>query len=482
MVTATTDRYTFVFPPEYRMQSLMRDETEVLVIGGGHAGLCAAIAAAESGARVTLVEHADRSMRGGNSRHTRNLRAMHDGPLATLPDSYSEEEYWQDILRVTAGDTSETLCRLMIRESPGLVHWLQKHGVHFQPALSGTLNLARTNAFFLGGGKALVNALYLAAERLGVDIRYHTEARELDIADGQFRLARVIDRGFASAIRARAVVIASGGFQANLEWLKEAWGEQAANFIIRGTPYARGQMLRELMRYNIRTVGTPDQCHAVAIDARAPRFDGGIVTRLDSVCFGIVVNRDAQRFYDEGEDFWPRRYAIWGRLVAGQPGQIAYSIIDSKTIDRFMPSVFPAISAESIQGLAGLVDLDPGKLRATVQAFNQAIQEGNYNPDVLDDCRTTGLTPDKTHWALPLDTPPYYAYPLRPGITFTYMGAAVDSSARVLDADGNPCENIFAAGEIMAGNILGRGYCAGTGMSIGGVFGRRAGMEAACLT
>ena len=461
---------------------MITDETDVLVIGGGHAGLCAAISAAEAGARVVLAEHADRGMRGGNSRHTRNLRAMHDGPLVTLPDSYTEEEFWQDILRVTGGDTSESLCRMMIRESASLVPWLQAHGVHFQPALSGTLNLGRTNAFFLGGGKALINALYLAAERLDVEIRYNAEAQGLDISDGQFRSARIVDRGFAREIRARAVVIASGGFQANIDWLTEAWGEEAKNFIIRGTPYARGKMLKELMSHGMQTTGSADQCHAVAIDARAPKFDGGIVNRLDSVPFGIVVNREAERFYDEGEDFWPKRYAIWGRLVARQPGQIAFSIIDSKSIDRFMPSVFPAIRSDTLAGLAQLIGLDAGKLGATVDNFNRSIQQGNYNPDELDDCCTSQLEPPKTHWALPIDTPPYYAYPLRPGITFTYLGVAVDKSARVLLAEGAPCHNIFAAGEIMAGNILGQGYCAGTGMSIGGVFGRKAGAEAACLT
>lgn len=236
------------------------------------------------------------------------------------------------------------------------------------------------------------------------------------------------------------------------------------------------------MRHGAKTVGSADQCHAVAIDARAPRFDGGIVTRLDSVPFGIVVNRNSERFYDEGEDFWPRRYAIWGRLVARQPGQIAFSIIDAKVLNRFMPSVFPAIRSDSLEGLARLVELDPARLVDTVDSFNKALCPGDYNPDRLDDCRTEHLEPPKSHWALPLDTPPYYAYPLRPGITFTYLGVAVDQQARVLRADnGEAFQNVFAAGEVMAGNILGQGYCAGTGMSIGGVFGRTAGQEAACL-
>jgi len=456
-------------------------ETDVLVIGGGNAGLCAAISAREAGARVMLVEHADRPMRGGNSRHTRNLRAMHDGPLATLPDSYTEKEFWQDLLRVTEGNTNEALARLTIRESASLIPWLHQHGVRFQPALSGTLNLSRTNAFFLGGGKALVNALYLTAERLGVEIHYRSEALNLEIEDGRFRSARIGNDGGSAQIEARAVVVASGGFQANTDWLKQVWGDAADNFIIRGTPFARGRMLRELIDHDMQKVGSPDQCHAIAVDARSPKFDGGIVTRLDSIPFGIVVNSQAQRFYDEGEDFWPRRYAIWGRLVAGQPDQIAYSIVDARCIDRFMPSVFPPVQADRIEDLAEMLELDASRLQATVQAFNLSLQEGSYDMDVLDDCCTRDLVPPKSHWALPIDTPPFYAYPLRPGLTFTYLGVAVNEEARVIRAGGDACENVFAAGEIMAGNILGQGYCAGTGMTIGGVFGRIAGTTAAGL-
>ncbi len=294
---------------------MISKETDVLVIGGGNAGLCAAITAREAGARVMLVEHADRNMRGGNSRHTRNLRAMHQGPLATLSGSYSEEEYWQDIVRVTRGKTDEALARLTIRNSGSLVTWLENHGVHFQPALSGTLNLSRTNAFFLGGGKALVNALYLAAERLGVVIEYSAEAQSLVIENGRFQSALIHGSDDELEMKAQALVTASGGFQANTAWLREVWGERADNFIIRGTPYAQGRMLKELLRHGMKSVGSADQCHAVAIDARAPKFDGGIVSRLDSVPFGIVVNKNAERFYDEGEDFWPRRYAIWGNLI-----------------------------------------------------------------------------------------------------------------------------------------------------------------------
>ncbi len=451
---------------------------DVLVIGGGNAGLCAAITARETGADVLLVEHAPRAMRGGNSRHTRNLRAMHEAPAPPLTGRYGEDEYRDDLMRVTGGATDENLARLTIRESTQLMPWMRERGVRFQPSLSGTLALDRTNAFFLGGGKALLNAYYRTAERLGVQILYDTEVQSLDLDDGTVRGVAVVSRGFPETIRAKTVVAASGGFQANLAWLKEYWGEAADNFLIRGTPYAQGRILRNLLDQNVMPVGDPTQCHAVAIDARAPKFDGGIVTRLDCVPFGIVVDRDAQRFYDEGEEFWPKRYAIWGRLVAQQPGQIAFCIVDAKAEALFMPSVFPPIRAPTITALAGELALDPAALDATVSTYNQAVRGEEFEPDRLDECRTEGLSPPKSHWARRIDAPPFLAWPLRPGITFTYLGVRVDEQARVLMNDGQPCGNLFAAGEIMAGNILGKGYLAGIGMTIGTVFGRIAGREA----
>jgi tricarballylate dehydrogenase len=216
----------------------------------------------------------------------------------------------------------------------------------------------------------------------------------------------------------------------------------------------------------------------VAIDGRAPKFDGGIVTRLDCVPFGIVVNARAERFYDEGEDFWPKRYAIWGRLVALQPDQVAFALIDATSKELFMPSVFPPEQADTIGGLAAKLKLDPVRLRATVETFNAACRPGMFDHTIHDTCHTEGLTPEKSHWARPLATPPFYGYPLRPGITFTYLGVKVSADARIRMADGEESPNMFAAGEIMAGNLLGKGYLAGIGMAIGGVFGRIAGREA----
>jgi tricarballylate dehydrogenase len=455
------------------------DVFDVVVAGGGNAALCAAITAARAGRKVVVLEGAPEFYRGGNTRHTRNLRCAHDGTAPTMAGPYDPAEFLDDLYRVTGGQTDKALAELTIARSQDLIPWMNKQGVRFQPPLGGTLSLGKTNAFFLGGGRGMLNALYRQAEALGVTCVYDAMVTGLTIEDGFFVSATIKQDGVDKQVRGKTFVAACGGFEANIEWLKEYWGDAADNFIIRGTPYNRGAVLRMLLDQGIMPVGDPTQCHAIALDARAPKFDGGIATRLDSVVFGIMVNRDGQRFYDEGEDVWPKRYAIWGRLIAQQPGQIAYSIIDSQSINLFMPSIYPAVEAGSIAELAAKLELDPAAVEKTVADFNEAVRPGTFDHTVLDDCATSGLAIPKSHWARKIDKPPYYGFPMRPGITFTYLGVRVNEESRILLADGKPSGNMFAAGEIMAGNVLGKGYLAGIGMTIGAVFGRLAGEGAA---
>ncbi len=457
----------------------MTSEYDIAVIGGGNAALCAAMTAAERGAKVVVLETAPKTYRGGNSRHTRNFRCMHSTPLGPLVEAYGEDEYFEDLLKVTGGKTDEKLARIAIRTSEECLPWMEAHGVRFQPSLSGTLSLARTNAFFMGGGKSLVNAYYRTAGKLGVDVLYEANVTHLQLEGDRISRVDYTHEGQHRSFAPRAVIVASGGFQADTDWLTRAWGPPAQNFLIRGTPYNRGVVLADLLDQGVRSVGDPTQCHAVAIDGRAPKFDGGIVTRLDCVPFSIVVNKNAERFHDEGEDVWPKRYAIWGRLIANQPDQIGYVVIDAKSLDLFMPSVFPPVKADTLEELADKMGLPPEKLLETVTAFNAACGDtSTFHPTELDGVTTSGLTPPKSNWARPITEAPFYGYSLRTGVTFTYLGLKVDEKARCSTENG-PIRNLWAAGETMAGSILGQGYLAGFGMTIGTVFGRIAGREAA---
>ena len=445
---------------------------DVLVIGGGNAALCAALAAADRGARVLLLEKTSADWRGGNSKYTRNIRLA--GP------DYSEDEFLADLVQVTGDEIDRELATLVVQRSRGVSRWMEAHGVRWQPPFHGTLQLARTNRFFLGGGKALLNGYYDRAVRAGVEVRYHAEVAYVQVANGCFSVAYVDLPEGRRELSARAVVVASGGFESNLKWLRRYWGDAVDNYLIRGTSSNDGRLLAQLLDAGALQRGNPRGFHAVACDARSPRFEGGIVTRIDSLPFGIAVNRMARRFADEGQDLWPKRYAAWGGLIALQPDQLAFSVFDSQVWGRFIPPLFPPYEAASIEGLATQMTVDPSTLAATVREFNCAIDSSvPYDASRLDGRGTQGLQPPKSNWALAIDRPPFFAYPMRPGITFTYLAVGVDRTARVLDRSGRPFENVFAAGEVMAGNILLNGYLGGVGLTIGTVFGQIAGEEAA---
>lgn len=444
---------------------------DLLVAGGGNAALVAAIEARRLGARVLVLERTPRAFRGGNSKYTRNIRCAHDG--------YPEEELLADLVAVTGDEIDRELAAATVRRSRELPAWLEAQGVHWQPAFRGTLQLSRTNRFFLGGGKALMNTYYETARRLGVEVRYDSAVVELRMDGGRCTGAVVEHEGRRSLVEARAVVAAAGGFEANLGWLAEHWGAAAENFVVRGSRWNDGLLLRHLLDLGAEPRGNPRGFHAIAVDARSPRFDGGIATRVDSIPFGVVVDRRAERFADEGEDLWPRRYATWGRLIAEQPDQLAYSIFDARAAGRFIPSLYPPHRAGTLEELGAALGIDGDRLARTIAAYNRAVRPGAHDPTRLDGRATVGLTPPKSNWALPIDAPPYQAYPVRPGITFTYLGVGVDDRGRVLRAGGGAFENVFAAGEIMAGSILRHGYLGGFGLTIGAVFGRLAGATAA---
>jgi tricarballylate dehydrogenase len=449
--------------------------------GGAPTPLPPSPRARELGAEVQLLERAAEQWRGGNSKYTRNIRCVH-GEDPVMPGRYEEEELAADLAAVTGEGSDVGLTELAIHESGQLPAWMESHGVRWQPAMRGTLQLSRTNRFFLGGGKALINTYYAAAKRLGVRVAYEHTVEQLLFTESHCVEVRATNKGRVVSIRPRAVVAASGGYESNRAWLREHWGDGVDNYAIRGAVQNDGLVLRQLFAAGALARGNPRGFHAIAVDARAPLSEGGIITRVDSVPFSIVVNRDGRRFYDEGEDEWPKRYATWGRLIAEQPGQLAYSIFDERSLGRFMSTAYPPLRANSLEELARMIDVPAAQLRRTVEDYNYAVRPPAVRSESAgengDEGHTEGLEPPKSKWALAVQGPPYLAYPLRPGITFTYLGVAVGRDARVLRENGRPFENLFAAGEIMAGNILLRGYLAGFGMTIGTVFGRRAGAEA----
>ena len=456
----------------------MRDDPDVVVIGGGNAGLCAVLAARTGGASVLLVERGSRFSRGGNSKYTRNMRCVHDGPDEVMAGVYSAEELRTDLAGVTGEGSDAEITNIVIDGSRDAPRWMQADGARWQPAMNGTLQLSRTNRFFLGGGKALLNAFYRTAELRGVDIVYDTSAVELEF--DQERCSGVILEGAdgRSLVRPRAVVAASGGFEANLEWLREYVGDGVDEYAVRGAVQNDGRILRCLLDHGAKQVGNPRGFHAVAVDARGPKYDGGIVTRIDSLPFGIVVDAHGRRFYDEGEDLWPKRYATWGGKIAQQPGHLAFSVFDRKALGRFMTTAYPPILADTPQMLGELLGIPSDGLAATLAEYNDAVVAGTYDTSKLDNCHTEGLRIPKSHWALRIDEPPFYAYPLRTGLTFTYLAVGIAGSTRVKAVDGE-FDNVYAAGEVMAGNILMRGYLAGFGMTIGAVSGHLAGRYAA---
>ena len=445
------------------------DIADVLVAGGGCAALCGAIAARRAGATVRMVEHAPAALRGGNARHARNFRIMHDQPEWYVPDVYGEEAFLKDLVRVTGGATDERLARILIRSSATIAPWLVENGVRLQDPASGAMPYSRRTAFFLGGGKAMVNTLYTTAQKLGVGVDYDSEVVALGFDDKNCT-ADIRHDGRIERVVAKTLIVCSGGHQANLGWLRESFGPAADNFAIRGTPYDTGSMLRLLFDAGAKPAGSEKHAHIVAVDARGPKFDGGIVTRITAIPHGIVVDRSAKRFHDEGEDARKTHFARWGARIAECEGQIAWLILDANGLARALPTALAPIRADTIADLATSLDLDPVALEATVSEFNAAIS---------DEGLTTGLTPPKSRGAVALITPPFVAYPLRPGVTFTHYGVAVDDRLRVMQNDGTPIGNVFAAGMVMAANVLGDGYLAGLGVSLSAVFGRLAGEEAA---
>ena len=449
---------------------------DVLVIGGGAAALCAAITARRAGCSVLLAEQAPLAQRGGNTRHSRNLRLSHPAPTPFTSGVYHADEFWSELDRATDGTADPNLGRLLVEHSAQLTDWLLAAGVPLQPLVSGVLPESRRTAFLLGGGKTLLNRLYALAERLGVRIWYDCEISAPQLEDGRIVHLTAQHAHTSYPLRPRTVIACCGGGQANRAWLRQHWGTVADGFINRGTPFATGNLLASLLQQGALAVGDPRAAYLVAVDGRSPADDGGIVTRVRSMPEGIVVDTSGRRRHDEGGDTASTRYALWGQRLAHWPEQLGYLILDARGQRAAPPALYPPIQAPTLAALAALLDIDSAALCATVADYNAAVR-----PAATEHASgyTVGLDPPKTRHAQPLTEPPFSAYPMRPGITFTYYGVAVDTRTRVRLAAGGVVENLFAAGMLMAPNLMARGYVSGLALTIGLVFGRLAGEEAA---
>ncbi|WP_200276793.1 FAD-dependent tricarballylate dehydrogenase TcuA, partial [Rhodovulum adriaticum] len=445
------------------------DRTQVLVIGGGFAGLCAAIQAARDGAQTTLLDAAPAHLRGGNARHCRNIRLAHLDETPWQRDTYPVAEFTADMARMGTPDAA--LAAVLAEGARDLGPWLAELGVAFEPWADGNLPYSRRTAFFRGGGQALVNALTRAAQRAGVEIRHewHVTALPCPTQTGPLRVAADTPDGHRT-IQAAALVLACGGYGGDRDRLSETLGPRGAGIANRGTPHQRGAPLHWLLENGAAAAGQPGDGHLVAVDARAPLDDAGIVSRVDGMQLGIVVDATGHRFMDEGETATPARYSTWGRALAARPDPRAWLVLGADTLRHLPPMLYPPIRADGAAALALQSGIDAAGLAATLAQVNAHLS-GGPPPD-----------PPRSRWdkapLAPL-TGPLAAIPMQPGLAFTRHGLAVDAGARVQLTNGAPAPRLFAAGTAMCGAVLGQGYLSGTALTIAGVFGRIAGENAA---
>jgi tricarballylate dehydrogenase len=485
----------------------MDEAVDVVIVGGGNAGLSAAHAAAARGRRTVVLEKASRAEAGGNSYYTAGaFRVVHHGledlgpvldhddrlPNTVVP-AYTAQDFGTDMARLTNGRNDPVLTRALVDDSHELLGWLHGLGLRFRlmyerqayRTADGTYRFWGGVAVgSTGGGQGLIEQHTAAAQAAGVDIRYGWAATELLRAGDRVAGVRWSEsNGREGVLRAESVILAAGGFEANADLRARYLGPEWKNAKVRGTPNNTGEMLVAAMAIGAAPNGDWTTCHSVAWDAGHPRNESNrqLTNRLTRGGYplGIIVNAEGRRFVDEGADFRNFTYARYGADVLRQPGGVAYQVFDAQTrpllrVEEYdMPGV-SGFSANSIEALAGLVGIDPVGLRVTVDDFNASIdRERPFDPTILDH-RAARTTPPKSNWAVPLDKPPYYAFPVTCGITFTFGGLRADDHGRVLAAAGSVIDGLYVCGEMLGGLFSGN-YPGGTGLTSGAVFGRRCG-------
>ncbi len=483
---------------------------DVIVIGAGNAALCAALSAAEQGARVLVLEAAPEAESGGNSRFTAGaMRCVYDGVddlRALMPDltdeevasadfgTYTQEQFFDDMGRITEYRTDPALCETLVGKSRETMRWMQAKGVRFNPIwgrqaykIGGRFKFwGGLTVEAWGGGPGLVEALYGIARKNGIEIAFGARALALIAGDDGVKGVRVRWQARTRDIDADAVVLACGGFESNAEWRTRYLGPGWDLAKVRGTRFNNGDGLRMAMEIGAAPAGNWSGCHAVGWDRNAPEFgdlEVGDNFQKHSYPLGVMINADGERFVDEGADFRNFTYAKFGGVILRQPGQFAWQVFDQKVTHllrgEYRIKRITKTSADTLEELVTKLEgVNAPRALETLKAFNAAVRtEKAFDPNVKDGRGTRGLAVPKSNWANPLDVPPYEAYAVTCGVTFTFGGLRVDEQARVMSVDGAPIPGLFAAGELVGG-LFYFNYPGGTGLMAGAVFGKIAGAGA----
>jgi len=490
----------------------MTQETwDVVVVGAGNAAFCAALAARERCERVLVLERAPEDEAGGNSRFTAGLmRVAYAGVedlKRVMPDltedeiartdfgTYTEEQFLDDMARVTEYRCDPDLTEILVKRSLETVAWMRSKGMRFTAAWGRqAFNIGGKFKFWggltveaVGGGPGLVDSLTQAAKKNGIELWYQARATALIADDDGVKGVRVRRAGKTVDVAAKSVVLAGGGFQANPEWRARYLGPGWELAKVRGTRFNTGDVLKMALDIGAAPMGNWSGCHAVAWERNAPEFGDlavGDQFQKHSYPWGVYLNANGRRFVDEGADFRNYTYAKYGRVILNQPGQFAWQVFDAKVKaqlrDEYKIRQVTKVTADTLEELVTkLDDVDPEAALAELKAYNAAVRTDiPFNPNVKDGRGTRGLAIPKSNWANTLDTPPFEAYAVTCGITFTFGGLRIDTGARVISTDGEPIAGLYAAGELVGG-IFYFNYPGGTGLTNGAVFGRIAGAGAA---
>ncbi|MCZ6467000.1 MAG: FAD-dependent tricarballylate dehydrogenase TcuA, partial [Alphaproteobacteria bacterium] len=489
------------------MESL---ETDVCVVGAGNAAICAALAARERGAEVTILECAPVAERSGNTRFTAGaMRVAYDGVddiVKLVPDlseeerritdfgTYTTDQFFDDIARLTQYRADPDMVEILVKRSLDTLLWMRSKGVRFVP-MYGRQAFKVDGRFTFwgglaveawGGGPGLVEMLFAAVDKHKIDVQYETSAVSLLHDDDGVNGVRARRKGRTLEVRARAVVLASGGFEANAEWRTRYLGPGWDLAKVRGSRFNTGDGIRMGLAVGASPCGNWSGCHAVGWERNAPEFGDlavGDAFQKHSYPLGIMLNARGERFLDEGADFRNYTYAKYGRVILEQPGQFAWQLFDAKASpllrDEYRIRQVTKVTADSLEDLVRRIDdVDRDRFVQTVREYNAAVMtDVPFNPNVKDGRGTRGLAIPKSNWANTIDEPPFEAYSVTCGITFTFGGLRITRDSEVLDNDGNVIPGLYAAGELVGG-IFYFNYPGGSGLTAGAVFGRIAGTSA----